>query len=120
MQRVVALVDSCGGIEIGMPFSGLFRTSSKLSSLYKTSPNNYNHCSPLSIKIVGMILRIVLIVTFSLTLTACSGGGGGSPATNNISHTVSGLSPGTQYYWKVTATDFIDSTDSEVRNFTTL
>lgn len=53
-------------------------------------------------------------------LTASCGGGGGSSPPASINHTVTGLNASTQYYWKVTATDFIDSTDSEVREFTTL
>ena len=59
------------------------------------------------------------VVSTVILMTAC-GGGGNPPAPASKSHTVTGLSLGTQYYWKVTATDFIDSTDSEVRNLTTL
>ena len=59
------------------------------------------------------------LVSVAILMASC-GGGGGSPASASKSHTVSGLNQDTQYYWKVTATDFIDNTDSVVRNFTTL
>ncbi len=65
-----------------------------------------------------LTVRLIALILIGL-LYAC-GGGGGNPAPSSKTHTVTGLSPGTQYYWKVTATDFIDNTDSEVRNFTTL
>lgn len=58
------------------------------------------------------------LVSVIMLVTACSGGGGTKAAAGK-SHTVSGLKPGTQYFWKVTATDFIDVIDSEVRSFTT-
>ncbi|MDH3948343.1 MAG: hypothetical protein OEU74_05215 [Gammaproteobacteria bacterium] len=36
---------------------------------------------------------------------------------NDISYVASGLNSGATYFWKVTATDFIDASDSEVRSF---
>lgn len=38
---------------------------------------------------------------------------------SDLSFTVSGLQPGTTYFWKVVASDGVDSTDSAVRSFTT-
>jgi hypothetical protein len=60
----------------------------------------------------------LLFLTFLLALISC-GGGGPSP-TDEKSHTVSGLNPGTTYYWKVTVSDSIDTVESATRSFTTL
>jgi YD repeat-containing protein len=49
------------------------------------------------------------------------GGGGGGPApTPEKSHTVVGLKPATNYFWKVSVSDGIDTVESATRNFTTL
>lgn len=53
----------------------------------------------------------------------CGGGGGGGPApapTDEMSHTVAGLKPGTTYYWKVTVSDGITTLESATSSFTTL
>jgi hypothetical protein len=62
-------------------------------------------------------ISVLIVVTgmVGLLLVSCGGGGGGSVGsgvpsddtgvTNEISHTASGLSGGTTYYWKVVARD---------------
>lgn len=59
-------------------------------------------------------VAMICLISASLLTASCRSGD-----SSDYSHEVSGLTAGTQYYWKVTATDFIDSTDSEVRRFTT-
>ncbi len=72
----------------------------------------------------------LMMVIFSLAIiglvSSCGGSGGGDsrsiddPApTDEMSHSVSGLNPATRYYWKVTASDGIDTVESATRNFTT-
>lgn len=65
-----------------------------------------------------------MMVIYSLAIIGlvsnCGGGGGSAPApTDEVSHTISGLKPGTTYYWKVSASDGIDTVESAVRSFTT-
>lgn len=69
------------------------------------------------------IMIVCVFISGILLLSSCGGGGGGSTAvapTNEISHSVSGLKQNTTYYWKVSATDGIDSSESETRSFNTL
>ncbi len=77
---------------------------------------------------IGMILPngrprqrwmpITCLVLTAMLMASCTSGNG-DPEVGTLSYEATGLTPGTQYFWKVTATDFIDSTDSEVRSFTT-
>ncbi len=77
-------------------------------------------------------LMIALLITGSLFLSQCGGGGedsglanpgtGKTPITggNTIYYTVTNLQPATTYYWKVVASDSRDQqTESEIRSFTT-
>lgn len=61
------------------------------------------------------------LLSTAMLVAACSSGGSGNAGENlpTLSHTLTGLNPGTKYYWRVTATDFIDSSSSGVGNFTT-
>lgn len=55
-------------------------------------------------------------------VSGCGGSDRKSKATeptDEMRHTVSGLNTGTRYYWKVSASDGADATDSETRSFTT-
>ena len=70
---------------------------------------------------------MMVIVSLAIIglVSNCGGGGGSSAPTapttpaNEKSHTVSGLKPGTTYYWKVTVSDGIDPIESATRSFTT-
>ena len=59
------------------------------------------------------------LASMILFMSACGdssdSNGGGTPS----SYTVTSLSPATQYYWRISATDFIDTTHSPTRSFTT-
>jgi len=81
----------------------------------------------------GIALLMVLALGFALSLAACGGGGGDAPSPNApvvpsappvpnepASFTSGNLAAGTTYYWKVVASDGTDSTESEIRSFTTL
>ncbi|PLX91582.1 MAG: hypothetical protein C0619_07240, partial [Desulfuromonas sp.] len=60
------------------------------------------------------------IIASLIILPSCGGGGGGgNTPSDEISYSVSGLQQNTTYYWKVTATDGSDLTESAVRSFTT-
>ena len=48
------------------------------------------------------------------------GGGGGPPPVAEMDHTEAGLKPATTYYWKVSASDGIDTVESATQSFTTL
>jgi hypothetical protein len=67
--------------------------------------------------------RKVMLIVLTLLLTgvffaACNGGGGGG-APAQMTHTVTGLTPNTTYFWKVVADDGRGGTaTSEVRSFT--
>jgi len=52
-------------------------------------------------------LMIAMIMIAGILLVSCGGGGGGGGGgtSNEVSYTVSGLKPGTTYYWKVVADD---------------
>ncbi|RJQ44936.1 MAG: hypothetical protein C4538_09280 [Nitrospiraceae bacterium] len=84
----------------------------------------------------GMFIAIVLnrrkkliFITLSVIITgflllSCGGGGGGggsnTGSTGSLSHSISSLSSGATYYWKVTADDGKGGTaDSEIRSFST-
>ena len=69
-----------------------------------------------------LMMAIVSLAIIGL-VSNCGGGGGGgntSAPTDEMSHTVSGLNPGTTYYWKVTVSDGIDTLESATRSLTTL
>ncbi len=71
-----------------------------------------------------MLLIGALLIFSGLTFVSCSGGGGGGGggglAADEMSTTVTGLAPGTTYYWKVVANDGQGGkTSSEVRSFST-
>ena len=60
------------------------------------------------------------IIASLIILPSCGGGGGGgNTPSDEVSYSVSGLQQNTTYYWKVTATDGSDLTESAVRSFTT-
>ena len=68
----------------------------------------------------------LMMAIYSLAIiglvSSCGGGGGDSAPTaptDEISRTVSGLNPGTTYYWKITASDGTDTVESATRSFTT-
>ena len=73
---------------------------------------------------VNLNLVIALILAAGMMLSAC---GGTQPNHENVavdadelSVTISGLNPGTTYFWKVMAVDSQGNiTESEVRSFTT-
>ena len=57
-----------------------------------------------------MTLIIILIQSLLITISGCGGGrssssGGSGGTSDEVSYTLSGLSPGTTYYWKVIAND---------------
>lgn len=61
-----------------------------------------------------------LLAGFLLAAAVMPGCGGSDGATQaSVSHTESGLSPSTAYYWKVSASDGAAGTESEIRSFTT-
>ena len=70
-----------------------------------------------------------MMAVYSLAIiglvSSCGGGGDSSIGGNTtpgdeMSHSVSGLKATTRYYWKVTASDGIDTVESTTRSFTTL
>jgi hypothetical protein len=72
-----------------------------------------------------LMLTIYSLVIVSL-VSSCGGGGGGAPVSegdpasaDKISLSVNALKPGTKYYWKVVASDGINSVESSVQSFTT-
>ncbi len=88
---------------------------------------------------IGRRRRLALLVALAfglaVSLAACGGGGGGGGTTPTApvtpdspplptpyglaNYTPDSLAAGTTYYWKVVASDGLDTTDSEVRSFTT-
>jgi len=81
---------------------------------------------------VGLRRRKWLIMTiYSLAIigliSSCGGGGGGgdgggntAPApTDKMSVTVPGLTPATDYYWKVAVSDGVTTVESAIRSFST-
>lgn len=69
-------------------------------------------------KIILLLIGVLLIAGFSMI--SCSSGGGGGGTSDEMSSTVSGLAPGTTYFWKVSASDGNGgSASSAVRSFTT-
>jgi hypothetical protein len=72
----------------------------------------------------GLLLLIVIVLlTTGITLASCGGGSSSTPSpspTNEISYTMTNLSPGTTYYWKVVADDSKGGTTaSQVWSFST-
>jgi hypothetical protein len=65
------------------------------------------------------MLIVVTLLLMGVSFVACNGDdGGGVPA--EMTHTVTGLTPGTTYFWKVVADDGRGGqTSSEIRSFTT-
>jgi len=69
-------------------------------------------------KTVALLLAMGLAA--GVLMVACGDGGGGSSSPHGqVSFTESSLAPGTTYFWKVTANDGTDSTDSATRSFIT-
>ena len=63
-------------------------------------------------------MHIICLLSAATLMVSCSSGGSGSKE-GTQSFIATGLSSNTQYFWKVAVTDFIDTTDSEARTFTT-
>ncbi len=64
-----------------------------------------------------VIIASLMIASF---VSSCGGSNSSnSVSANQMSHTVSNLKAGTNYYWKVTVSDGTDATESATWNFTT-
>jgi hypothetical protein len=67
-----------------------------------------------------MFLMIALLLTGTLFMACGKSGGGGAPAPAVSQVTVTGLTPGTQYFWKVVADDGKGGTSTSLTgNYTT-
>ena len=67
------------------------------------------------------MMAIYSLAIIGLVSNCGGGGGSGNPVPGDeMSHSVSGLKATTTYYWKVTASDGIDTVESTTRSFTTL
>lgn len=67
-----------------------------------------------------MLLLMLAVLFTGALFMSCSGGGGGDSAPPPASTSISGLAPGTTYYWRVTADDGQGGTaTSEVRTYRT-
>jgi sugar lactone lactonase YvrE len=72
----------------------------------------------------GLLLLIVIVLLATgITLASCGGGSSTTPSpspTNEVTHKMANLSPGTTYYWKVVAGDSKGgTTESQVWSFST-
>ncbi|UCH79646.1 MAG: choice-of-anchor D domain-containing protein [Nitrospiraceae bacterium] len=70
-----------------------------------------------------ILCLIILLITCTVIIPSCGGGGDGSGTSiggTTITRTVSGLEPGTIYFWQVTANDGRGGlSQSEIRSFVT-
>jgi len=68
----------------------------------------------------AILFLILSAGVLPLAVPGC-GGGGAAPVsgTQLVAHRVSGLAPGTVYFWKVAADDGTDAAESATRSFTT-
>jgi hypothetical protein len=66
---------------------------------------------------IALLLAAALLA--GVLLVACGDDDETTRIRSDLSFTVSGLQPDTTYFWKVVASDGVDSTDSAVRSFTT-
>jgi hypothetical protein len=68
----------------------------------------------------ALLMIAVVLLTGAVFMSCSSGGGNGTVVPTEGQFTVTGLTPGTTYYWKVVADDGRGGTSSsETRNYTT-
>ena len=69
---------------------------------------------------MALALLLLLAILPVFAVPGCGGGGGTpGPGAQVVAHPVSGLAPGTVYFWKVAADDGTDSTESATGSFST-